>query len=370
MVGATHRIDVDYVWPENLQRPPECVRVVYLDQKDWVNLAKAANRHVDGCQYRDALDVVRAARASGRAIFPLSLTHYMEMSGTKNARQRAAVAEVMEELSGFASLVARDVLIRLELEAVLTAIATPRPERCASVPLIGYGAAFAFGKTGQFRVRIAGRDITDEVRNAYLGGAVQFDRLIAVATDELNRASLRGPMDDGEIARLKQYGWDPTVARRIAQQRATQEREQAARFDNPPVPHHTTRWRKERLRDVVRTRYVIIEMMAMVNEALGARSLEFEDVWTDQFATRRIVDAMPSGDVCVSLMTEYHRNPQFRWRSNDIFDIDALSVAAAYCDLVVTDKQAADALCRGGVPQRTGSRILTNVNQLRDLLSS
>jgi hypothetical protein len=115
---------------------------------------------------------------------------------------------------------------------------------------------------------------------------------------------------------------------------------------------------------------VIIEMMGMVNEALTVRDLESEDVWSDEVAARRVVDAMPSGDVCVSLMTEYHRNPQFRWRSNDIFDIDALSVAAAYCDLVVTDKQAADALFRGGVPQRTGSRILTDVNQLRDLLST
>ena len=108
----------------------------------------------------------------------------------------------------------------------------------------------------------------------------------------------------------------------------------------------------------------------MVNEALAARRLRFEDVWTDEVAARRVVDAMPSGDVCVSLMTEYHRNPQFRWRSNDIVDIDALSVAAAYCDFVVTDKQAADALRRGGVPKRTGSQVLTDVNQLRSLLST
>jgi hypothetical protein len=72
----------------------------------------------------------------------------------------------------------------------------------------------------------------------------------------------------------------------------------------------------------------------------------------------------------VSLMTEYHRNPQFRWMSNDIFDIDALSVAVAYCDMVVTDKKAADALRRERVPERLGSQVFTNLDQLADVLRS
>jgi hypothetical protein len=367
-VGGTHRIDVEYAWPESLQRPSDGVHVIYLDQKDWISLAKAASGHADGFQYRDAFEVLRNARVSRRAVIPLSVTHYMEMSGTKNARQRADVAKIMEELSGFASLIDRSLVMRLELEAVIDAIAPPGRKRTASLPLIGYGAAFAFGKSGQFRVRMGDRDVTDEVRHAYPGGSERFDRLIAIATLQLNRASLRGPVDDDDITRLTQYGWDPTTARRIAEQRARQEREQAARFDNPPAPHHRTPWRKERVRDVVRARYLIIEMMETVNEALAARRLRFEDVWTDELAARRVVDAMPSGDVCVSLMTEYHRNPHFRWRSNDIFDIDALSVAAAYCDFVVTDKQAADALRRSRVPNRTGSRILTDVNQLANFL--
>ncbi len=62
------------------------------------------------------------------------------------------------------------------------------------------------------------------------------------------------------------------------------------------------------------------------------------------------------------------RNPQFRWQSNDIFDIDALSVAVAYCDLVVTDKQAANALRRGRVPERLGSQVFTNLDELADVL--
>src|SRR2546426_2997531 len=102
---ATQRTDVQYVWPEALVRPSRDVRLVYLDQKDWINLAKAASGHASGPLYQVALDVLRDAKASGRVVLPLSMTHFMEMSGTKNPRHRAQVADVMEELSGFVTLV-------------------------------------------------------------------------------------------------------------------------------------------------------------------------------------------------------------------------------------------------------------------------
>jgi hypothetical protein len=97
-------------------------------------------------------------------------------------------------------------------------------------------------------------------------------------------------------------------------------------------------------RDVIRTRYVFVELMEMVNETLATRGLEIEDVWADVDSARRVVDAMPSADVAVTLLTEYHGDATFKWRRNHIFDIDALSVAVPYCDLVATDKQAVAAL--------------------------
>jgi hypothetical protein len=56
--------------------------------------------------------------------------------------------------------------------------------------------------------------------------------------------------------------------------------------------------------------------------------------------SRTAGSSMPSADHAQFERDSTGRNPQFRWQSNDIFDIDALSVAVAYCDLVVTDKQA------------------------------
>jgi hypothetical protein len=71
-----------------------------------------------------------------------------------------------------------------------------------------------------------------------------------------------------------------------------------------------------RVRDTVSARYLIFEVMEVFQEALAARGSELEDLVGDSDSARRFVDAMPSADVCVSLKTAAHRNPQTRWTAN------------------------------------------------------
>jgi hypothetical protein len=291
MSTALHRTDVDYVWPEALVRPSPRVRLVYLDQNHWINLAKAALGRPTGNPYRDALSALREARRSGRAVFPLSLTHVMETI-TISRRQRVDVATVMEELSGFTTIISRDGLMRLELEAVLDTVAGPGPQRYTDIPVVAHGMAFAYGKRGGFRVSNGRRDVTEEVR-AQLGPE-EFDRRFAQAEEDLNRAILRGPSDDAEEQKLRATGWNPEIAFTIGDDRAQSEREQAARFDDKTLlPDDPVDYRRERVRDVVRARYVIIELMDVLTESLLARGLKIGDVWSDRGSSQRLVDAMP-----------------------------------------------------------------------------
>jgi hypothetical protein len=339
------------------------VRVIYLDLNHWIALAKAAVGHRDGGRYRDSLETLRRARATGRFVFPLSATHYMEMSGIKSHRQRADVAGVMEELSGFATLVDRSIVMRLEVEAALDSLTDRRGQSFDPVPVVGQGVLQAFGKVGGLVIRNeAGEDVTDEARRNWKKGPEHFDRWRADAEAMLDRSALRGPADDEEAASLREDGWDPTVARRGAEGRATGERDQATRLSAEP------RWRRGRLRDVVSTRYVIFEIFETVEEALATRRLNFDDVWTDLDASRRIVDCMPSADVCVTLLTSAHRNPETAWTPNDIFDLDALSVAVPYCDFVATERHATNSLHAAGVPQRLGTQVVATLDELVDEL--
>ncbi len=354
---GVRRSETEYAWPQALVRPSPDIRLVYLDLNHWISLAMAATGHPDGDRHRDALDVLRQAQSSGRFVFPLSATHYMEMAGITDPRRRFDVAAVMEELSGFASLVSRSTVMRLEVEAALDATAKPRPQAYAPVPVLGQGVLHAFGRRGGLRIDSPEGDVTDAVRLAWPHGPEQFDRWRLDAERRLDRSVLRGPTD-AKAPALQAEGWDPTAARRTASERATQEREQAARLAADP------RWRRGRLRDVVSARYVIIEIRQMLDEALAARGLELEDVWTGREPARQFVDSMPSGDVCVSLTTAAHQNPQTKWTANDVFDTDALSVAVPYCDVVVTEHHACHTLQVAGAPARLGTDVLATLTEL------
>jgi hypothetical protein len=71
------------------------VKLIYLDQKDWIHLAQADTGHRDEFRYAAALQAAHAARAAGIALFPLSLTHYSETLKITDPRQRGDVARVM-----------------------------------------------------------------------------------------------------------------------------------------------------------------------------------------------------------------------------------------------------------------------------------
>jgi hypothetical protein len=175
---------------------------------------------------------------------------------------------------------------------------------------------------------------------------------------------LAGPSDD-EVEQLRAYGWNPEAVQQVAENRAAEERAQVARLNADP------RWRRGRLRDVVMAREVIIELFEALNEALEARGRDFSDVWTDREAACEIPSAMPSTDVAVTLKAAAHRNPHKGWQRNDIYDIDALSVAVPYCDIVVTEKHAHYVLQAERIPSRMNTILLWRLGdllrQLRDL---
>ena len=75
-----------------------------------------------------------------------------------------------------------------------------------------------------------------------------------------------------EVPRLQALGWDPTVAKHTAKERAEQQRARARVLDEDP------RWRRGRLRDVIAARYVALEVYEAFSRVLRERDLEFSDI--------------------------------------------------------------------------------------------
>jgi hypothetical protein len=77
---------------------------VYLDLNHWVSLAKARLGREDGRSFVRCLELLKNAVEEGRAVVPLSATHYAEVGQITSLRRRADLANVMAELSNFTTL--------------------------------------------------------------------------------------------------------------------------------------------------------------------------------------------------------------------------------------------------------------------------
>ncbi|MCA1708621.1 MAG: hypothetical protein LC808_37205 [Actinobacteria bacterium] len=351
------------LWPEGLRRPPPERRLVYLDFNHWIYLAKAAVGITHGKAYEPALGRCRAARADDRAIFPLSAAHYMEMAGIRDPAQRRDVAGVMAELSDFQAMVNRTVVARLELDTVLTHYVSPPRTPLSDVELLGIGSGPAFGMVGGLRIVDArGNDITEQIRQEH---GTEFDATMADITRRFERQVLEGP-EDSEVPALRAQGWDPTVARRIAQQRANQETDLQAQLASSAEFS-----RGERLRDVILAREVWLELREFLDEALALRGRTLAEVIGDEqgkVPARALVRAMPSSEVAAVLKTEDHRNKDKRWQPNDIFDVDALALAVPYCDVVVTERHRCHVLRTARVTTQMNTVVLSSLSDLVEYL--
>ncbi|MHB1844818.1 MAG: hypothetical protein ACYCWW_08310 [Deltaproteobacteria bacterium] len=336
--------------------------MVYLDLNHWIGLSDAAVGRSQGDNYRGALAASREARRSGRASFPLSATHYMEIAKIVDPSRRSNLAAIMEELSGFATLASRPVVTRLEIEAVLDQELGAAPSPPPIIDLVGWGVRHSVGTEGDVRIIDAsGVDVTDLARAKI--GAAAFDRILADARLALERCILVGPRDDAEAAKLRATGWQPDAAVKVAQERADRETELVGILDEDP------RWRRGRLRDVVSARELTHEMWSAFEESLVARGISNIESFADGQRIRTFVRSMPSAEVVIEMKTARHRNPSMTWDTNTIFDIDAMALSVPYCDAVVTERHAYSILQQAGFGQRMGTALMRTPRALVDWLA-
>ena len=107
----------------------------------------------------------------------------------------------------------------------------------------------------------------------------------------------------------------------------------------------------------------------MFLEALASRSLQADLFAGDRERARCLVRSMPSSEVATELKVAAHRNPQTQWTANDIIDIDSMSLAVPYRDVVVTEKRACHTLCSAHLDMRMNTTILDRLADLPGTLT-
>lgn len=304
--------------------------------------------------------VKRWTRAGRRRQAGQRCSRFLPLTTSRCTRSRIHVSGRMSlrlwsSFPGLTTLVSRSIVMVAEVRAVIDTVGSTEvsPE---IVNLLGFGIGPAFGMWGGLRTRDAkGRDTTDQL-SADQRAALKDAGLM------LERALLTGPPDQ-DLPPLVEQGYDPLGAIKVAEQRALQEEDLRLNLDREP------RWRRGRLRDVVAAREVWYELSDIVEAALERRGLAWGDVLDDRESMRRFTEVMPSTYVAIALKTTRHRDATLRWTANDINDIDALSLAVPYCDVVVTEKFAHHVLAVSRVAERTNTIVLRRLPDLLEHLT-
>ena len=354
-----NQTDGNYIWPRTLLMPVQPPKLVYLDLNHWITLAKALAGHPDGKKDITLLDFCLRAVEGEIAVFPISLSIYVEILKIKDYQRRCDLRKAIELISRYMVVTSRAIVATHEIEALLDQIVGPNPKPINSMNYLDWGVYRAMGMDGSMRVQSAdGIDVTEEVRQSFPQGSQVFDQIVSQAALEFNRQIIDGPSPE-EDSEFRKQGYNPEKILEPYEQEAANELGQARLLDDEK------KWRRGRLRDVVSAREVLIQINSILKRGCNERGIgSLQNLFPSVTDTRRAFDSMPSFDASVTLKTSLHKNERHRWTTNDVHDLHALALTLPYCDIVITDRAMASQAAQTGLASRFNTIVLSHLSDL------
>lgn len=95
------------------------MRVIYLDQNKWIDVARAFHGKARDAELEVAFAVVEKLSRRGAAVFPLSWVHYLETAKSTNHERRKRLGTAMWEISRGHTMASYRKIVRFELEWAL-----------------------------------------------------------------------------------------------------------------------------------------------------------------------------------------------------------------------------------------------------------
>ncbi|KZE42048.1 hypothetical protein [Microbacterium sp. T32] len=324
---------------------------VYLDQNKWIDLARAATGHPAGDRYTEALDAARTAVAAGTASFPLDMIRYVETGKRSNDRSRNDVANVMIELSNRHTMAPGRYVLPAELDRALKA-RYGRPEEPRHPAVFGTGIQHVTN----CQVVLPELDISLLHSSGNNIDASNYPKVQESYSKLLEAELLRvGPA----MARLAGVDAD---TRHLDQQYIDHENKIASEI--------RARGLSGPILDLAVRASDLGDIRPAVTEAVESIGLTW-DRFVEDLGPAGVVefmDDLPTRHVTNVMRGAKLRQTEQRWELHDLNDILGLPVAAAYCDVVVTEKQWAHRYTQAKIEARYGTTILRSIADLTAVL--
>lgn len=315
------------------------VRRVYLDQRDWVRLARQHYGRTNDDAVAGVLALVLEASRTGQASFPLSAVHYLETYHRREPASRQRLGAFMAEVSRFHTIASATDILESEIRLSVRVFGGLDPGPGPAV--FGRGVAHAFGEPAPpyFRDPVARRRaiaalgeerLFEHFETALLAGPSEQLPSGGVALPTRDYASRQLMFEKDTARRLREWGHSRDRAHRLVLAQEAQ--------------------------DVVEP----------VNEQAPPMGVDPRALLADQEAITAFMLSLPAkGTICRLRMTG-HEDPNFRWHIGDLNDMVALGTAAGYCDVVVAENHWGDILRRHSEHLR--ARVTSDLLDLPRLL--
>lgn len=318
---------------------------VYLDQAKWIDLAKYRAGHPDGKKFETVFKTMPELVDRGRVSFVLSCAHYFETQRRAKLESRYNLAWTMAELSRFHTIAPPHAIVPAEIHEVL--VGDPLSDQ---LNLFGVGFNHAFKTNVSFgRVDPDLLEALPPLQRTEFNEA--FDWLVEFG-------ALAVPPISSEIenrtfeAALKIRDGDQMFADTQAMQAAHVA---------------SNKLRGPRLSDWA-TASEIADFLPALMAVCKRNAIDLDEVLTGKERIHRFLESLPSRWVSRELRRVRLRNPEQPWHPHDLNDVNALSIAVPYCDIVVTERQWAAHINKEGLAEKYGTTVLHDLTKLTDHL--
>jgi hypothetical protein len=307
---------------------------VYIDQFAWIQLLGAQEGHPKGKRYEDVLLVLREAVDRGHVSLPLSSIHYIETARRRPFEKRKKLAALMADLSKGHAIAPFYTLARAELRQAIVRYYGSRIVPAAPIPF-GRGAdhAFSHDVIADFAQRIPAVEQT--VRLILEWGA------IAGHPDHDNAE--HPPLDS---------------------LRASMQAE-AARLENLRELRTAEGWAKGERSERVWKAVAYTEALDELETAFEEAGVSIRALFDGGIkALNAFLPEVPTMEVRSQLGQLREQSIDKPWTPNDLNDIQALSGALVYADVVVTENSWTSIACRARLPEQHDTIVVSSLDDL------
>jgi hypothetical protein len=300
-------------------------------------LLRARDGHRAGERHRDALVVVEAAIAQNRLSLPLSSIHYIETARRFPHAKRAQLASLMATLSRYHTISPFPTLARCELRRAVAGQFGSRVVPAAPTPF-GVGADNAFSTN------------LIEQCSSRLGPTAPLAKRV------LEWAALAGnPEQDGPE--------HPVYAVHAGMQKEARRLEALRDLRRPDG------WTRGEKSQRVWAAQAYAESVDELNDAFAEAGVPAGRLMAlGPAGITRFLKAVPTLYARYELGRFKEQATSQAWTANDLRDLQALSVAMVYADVVVTEKSWTALAKRAALDDHFGTTIVENLNDLVPIL--